>query len=272
MNHNGYVAFLDVLGFHELLMAENHERRLRDYLSSMRGVVRTLDAVVFSDTIVITARDKELLSLLSLVRGCADLMRRFLQDKIAVRGAISCGEFVRENIGDKGVFVAGRAILDAYSYEQKQDWVGVMLTPTLLDALRTGGNDPDAMCKLVPLSDDDIFDPGNAKFDWIGCLQRADIPFKGGGTFSGFAVVPGSDRAYPDQAPAEPSERAQWLRDALSRLHTLRDAAPDPRAQAKYDASRKFLEDSFKYWSHVAHRKGHLQKQAAFKNPGAGPQ
>jgi hypothetical protein len=261
--HNGYVAFLDVLGFRELLMAEDHERRLRSYLGSMIGVVRPLDAVVFSDSIVITTADKELVSLLSLVRSVADLMRRFLQDKIAVRGAISCGQFVRQPIGDKGVFVAGRAILDAYSYEQKQDWVGVMLTPKTTDILRQITN-LDALCMPAKFSDDDLSaDPGT-KFDWIGCLQRWEkIPFHNHEKFSGFAVVPGSDRADPAQSSAEPKERAEWLGQVLGRLNWLRDAAPDPAAQAKYAASIEFIQSNFDYWNDLAERQRKLRSKPA---------
>jgi hypothetical protein len=52
-----------------------------------------------------------------------------LENEIALRGAIAYGDYRREkNAG--GVFVAGKAIVDAYTFERQQDWVGVMLAPT----------------------------------------------------------------------------------------------------------------------------------------------
>ena len=237
---DGYLAFLDVLGFGSLITGESGELKLNNYLAMMRSVIEDfkIDAVVFSDSIVFTVEDRKLDNLLLMLQSCAGLMHRFLNDRIAVRGAISCGHFVRQNVGSKGVFVAGRALVDAHYYEQQQDWVGVMLTPTLVGA--NGTHHLDELCAPVEFSDDELRKQAN-KFEWLSCLSKADIPFKDGAAFSGFAVVPGAQKTDPESI-------VKSLLGICATLRELRNAAPDPVAQAKYAATLGFLEPILRYW------------------------
>jgi hypothetical protein len=62
---------------------------------------------------------------------CAGGVYLLLQNEFAVRGAIALGSFSRSD-DPNGTFVAGRAIIEAYNYEKIQDWIGIILSPTVL--------------------------------------------------------------------------------------------------------------------------------------------
>jgi hypothetical protein len=126
----GYVALLDVLGFTNLIGGENADQRVQAYLDCLKTATEgtEVDFVVFSDSIVLTATD-EPDALFKVAGACSRLMHDLILQDIPVRGAIARGQILRDTVGDN-VFVAGRAVVEAYHFEQQQDWIGVMLAPS----------------------------------------------------------------------------------------------------------------------------------------------
>src|SRR5256885_1361755 len=109
----GYIAFLDVLGFGNLIAEDRNGERLRDYQRVWKVSLGTADAkapvkyVVFSDSIVLTTTE----NLQVMIRACSKLFGALIAARIPVRGAIAYGQFVRSvQEFDMGVFVAGRAL------------------------------------------------------------------------------------------------------------------------------------------------------------------
>src|SRR5436190_11507789 len=116
----GFVALLDVLGFSSLVMGGDEGARLSQYLEGIRtalgdSVGKALDYVVFSDTIVLTTRDASEESFQVLLARSSALFGLMLKREIALRGAIAYGSFVREATPG-GVFVAGKAVIEAYTF------------------------------------------------------------------------------------------------------------------------------------------------------------
>src|SRR5882762_11679486 len=118
----GYVALLDVLGFSALVSGDGEDKHLQRYLENLRDALDNesvgpkVDYIVFSDSIVLTTKDDSESELQTLVLRCSRAFGLMLQHEIALRGAISHGSFFRAGAAS-GVFVAGRAILDAYRFE-----------------------------------------------------------------------------------------------------------------------------------------------------------
>src|SRR5882672_8819469 len=133
---DGYIALLDVLGFEQLVARESYVEELERYTDTISRASENslLEFVLFSDTIVITTFDTDELSLINLVHTCSRLFGELLTKGIAMRGAVARGSFIR-NKSDAGVFLAGRAIVDAYKFEKKQNWVGILLTPSVLTTM-----------------------------------------------------------------------------------------------------------------------------------------
>src|SRR5262245_14073421 len=55
-----------------------------------------------------------------------------LEKEIPLRGAIAHGSLTRTKTKNGGVFVAGKPIVDAYRFETVQNWLGVMVAPSVL--------------------------------------------------------------------------------------------------------------------------------------------
>jgi hypothetical protein len=243
----GYIALLDVLGFEQLVARESYVEELERYTDTIRRASdnSALEFVLFSDTIVITTFATDEGSLKNLVRSCSRLFGELLVEEIPLRGAIAKGSFLR-NKTDAGVFLAGRAVVDAYRFEKKQDWVGILLTPSVLKSmpsLRTLCRVPGANLVGADLARE------AANLEWMRCIQpcnsvpfHGDIPVEPGG-YDGFAIVPTrSDLQTRDQILAENRQ----MQEALLRLKSL---APDPSAQKKYESTRIWLNSLLSTWA-----------------------
>jgi hypothetical protein len=244
----GYVAFLDVLGFSALVADDRDGTQLQEYLGCLTSAVDSTATkyVVFSDSIVLTVDGSEREHLLLMCSACSRLMNQLIGNNVPVRGAIAFGDFIRSAVGDGSVFVAGRAIIEAYTYEQLQDWVGVMLAPSALKQV------PDLaeLCRLN-FQDPDGYRRAKARLPWAACVQEtSNIPFRADKlslrpTQMGFAIVPNS-------GSVDPSSVRDSLAEVIRRLNWMRSIAPSPADQRKYTETFQFLSGPQGYWSNLA--------------------
>jgi hypothetical protein len=252
--HSGYVAFLDVLGFSSLVANDRDGDLINEYLAALStalkpesGTVGQNDYLVFSDSIVVTSLGGEPDHLRQLVRSCSYLFGELLKRGIAMRGAISYGQYLSNSTG-KGRFVAGKAIVEAYSFEERQDWVGIMLAPSVVKHFKTLPTQ--SQLSHIPARPQDIA-------AWVGPHAETsrffaayvqpcnEIPFHSepGGpiNYAGYAIVPTSG----DYRLRSVSES---LRQSIAQLETLKIQAPDPIAQRKYDRTLKWLRGVASHW------------------------
>jgi len=118
---SGYVAFLDILGFKELLMKPTHAKIIEEMVEALRQRVEYdekhytyLSYISISDSIIITADDGQGLG---LVRKIAQVQTALLKQGFAVRGAISHGPILTYS-GTMGRNIFGKTYLNAYQAEQ----------------------------------------------------------------------------------------------------------------------------------------------------------
>lgn len=236
----GYVAFLDVLGFSALVARDDTGKKLSEYqeqldlaVSDKVGPLQPARYVVFSDSIVITVAGEDYRAFHSIVVRCAGLFGRLLEADVAVRGAIAYGNYVEHPTGN-GVFVAGPALVDAYHYETRQDWVGIMICPSAIE------QNPDLgqRCNLET--------PHESESDRYVALSFACsvspypyIPFhkeemENNNGFEGFAITP---NAYT----YTPGAMKDFLGEAGRKMEWLKAIAPGPEEQAKYRLARDFF-------------------------------
>jgi hypothetical protein len=250
----GYVAFLDVLGFSALVASDVKGQRLGEYLGCLETALRSdgsegeVEAVVFSDSIVLTTRGDSESSLQALLKRTSQLFGLLLKKEIPIRGAISHGSFLRAEIAS-GVFVAGKALVDAYRFEQAQDWVGIMLAPSA----RTQIRDLDSRCKLeVNAFSTDYAKQLQQRADWAAFVQdcfeipfHSTVPLEDYKAYNGFAVVPTS-------GDSKPSAVRDSVSSSLQVLNWLKSVAPDPAAQAKYQRTITWLYAVSNAWQLLA--------------------
>ena len=248
----GFVGLLDVLGFSALISGGDEGARLKRYLECINTVLgdsadSAVDYVVFSDNIVLTTRDDAEASFQALLARCSTLFGLLLGQEIALRGAIAHGSFFRESSAG-GVFVAGRAVVDAYTFETKQDWVGIMLAPSALRRM------PDLAerCAIASPSTEDGLKAIRERLAWAAFVQtcfaipfHSSTPFENS-DFNGFAIVP--THGVTEFAPLRDS-----LGASLKAVEWLKSLAPDPPAQAKYQRAHRWLFPIYQKWHDVAY-------------------
>jgi hypothetical protein len=246
----GFVALLDVLGFSSLVSGDGGGERLQKYLETLQKALdpgpdgQTVEWVVFSDSIVLTTYDDDR-SFQALLLRCSRMFGLMLEIEVPLRGAIAHGPFLRQGVPG-GVFVAGRAIVDAYRFETAQDWVGIMLAPSAVK--RFPGLEE--RCEIGSTWSQDL----EGRLAWAAFIQRyhripfhkdKDRPFDDS-DFDGFAIVPTDGILEP---PA--------IRDSLDRsikdLKWLKSLAPDPAAQGKYKSAIRRLENTCRSWRQIAY-------------------
>ena len=155
--------------------------------------------------------------------GCSWIFYSFLVNGLPLRGAISFGEFKRIS-SSSGVILAGRPIIEAYEYEKRQDWIGIMVTPSVLECFPRIVTDEGYPNRF----------PRKKYSEWevnpMTFYAPAQISFHGStADFYGFAVIPISPNcSSAQQASDELNKMPQ------ENLHPLSMSAPDPEAQKKY--------------------------------------
>ncbi len=260
----GFVAFIDVLGFKDILLSENFEELFKHYQISVNRATsyfkkNKLQYVVFSDSIIINTLDEKEESLLAILRACSSLYYLFLNINFPIRGCISYGSF--ERIPDEsggGVIVAGKSILDAYYYEEEQDWIGIMISPTLLRAYKTVEKKimevPLLLEKLRIKTEQSDIEKLKQILRFTMYYQKyKEIPFHSkipdedkNIFFTGFAIVP----TNPE------SDTYHKYMDTLTLssrfLETTKLFAPNHQAQRKYDNSINWLGNVMLTWSELA--------------------
>jgi hypothetical protein len=249
---DGYVALLDVLGFSALVSTDRSGDMILRYLAQLEEATAQSQVgyVVFSDSIVLTTKSESPESFIAISRACSKLMADLLTEGIALRGAIVFGDFVRKAVGES-LFVAGRAVIDAYQFEKAQDWVGIMVAPSALGHVRDLGS----RCRMRNYQDVHAIATNKQQLAWPAFIQHCEaIPFHGMSpaaqeTYDGYAVV-------PTNGIVEPTALVESISRSIERLKWLRTLAPSPRAQLKYKVPVDWLSRIQAIWREVVRFSG----------------
>jgi len=139
INGTCWVACFDILGFKKLLEDTIKNSSLEafvqtHYLLILEKLEREgkywPDHIVFtwaSDSFVLFTFTKEdSVRFNCLLQSAGHFFADLIQDRWALRGAISYGEFYADT--EKSIFV-GPALIDAYGYAEKLEMLGLVLTP-----------------------------------------------------------------------------------------------------------------------------------------------
>jgi hypothetical protein len=245
---NGYVAFLDVLGFRDLLARDDNLTEVQKYIDGIRWAVeengaKSLQLALFSDSIIVNTTEDDEPSFLQLIEACSRIFGFLLTSHVPLRGAISYGPFIRSrNAGADSAIVAGRPIVEAFEREQKQDWVGITLAPSVVRHLPMLAEKTTLFNKCESY---DQIKAIRARLPWVMHLrnyqsvplhtQRLDEP----DSMVGYAIIPVQGGI---RSPIEWLKRADELRRAIVRMLEL---APDGASQRKCRRLQEFVNDAF---------------------------
>jgi hypothetical protein len=231
---NGYVALFDVLGFSERVMRGAVGDGLDAYVNTVVHISqhgKRLGTILFSDTVVLYTFEDSEDSFNDIIGASCQLFHDLLMADVPVRGAISHGDFLRSEDERHGTVIAGRPIIDAHFYESQQQWIGIMLTPSLLERR------PEITKEFCALAAADAPVIALATLMIQPCSSIPLEPVSGQQTpFEGFAIVP---LAGNEQTFRAIQSTLDGIRKKLERLKQL---APEARSQAKYQRTAEWLQ------------------------------
>gem|GEM_PF-2050507 len=252
LKRKGYVAFLDVLGFRSMVGTPDAEHKLSAYMKTVDDAVAgsgedLLEYVIFSDSIVINSKVDDEKAFESIVAASSALFARFLEEGMALRGSIAYGDFVRSERSN-GVFVAGRPIVEAYDYELRQNWVGIIICPSAVSKQA----DLDKRCAIPQWNEINQPDFDIQRLRLPSLVNHLySIPFHKQNEssldepdqFEGYAVLP--------TGGVSTNKVKKQLEEVCRLLERLKLIAPDPKAQYKFQKTIAWLRNVHMEWQQI---------------------
>ena len=242
----GYLAYFDILGFFEMLKTSDFSDKFTIYCKIIEDSMfkRDLEYKFFSDSAVLYTTYLTEASFFSLVQALSEIYYRlFLELDLVICGGISCGSFsFHRNNGN--VIIAGIPMVDAVNLEQKQDWIGIMVSPKVINRVpifkKIIATEFHASV-VVPTRE--VIKP----LAWFAYLQKtSDIPIKldAGGIelTKGFVVLP----IKPDLKNGE--DVYNNLQDVNNKLHFMRYTASNTRVISKIERTKTLIVGSIRNW------------------------
>lgn len=153
---------------------------------------------------------------------------------------------MRSPVTRQGVTLAGRPIVEADQYQHSQNWVGIMLAPSVV---RKDNENLQKECDVIPGRNH-----SETESDWLERISLPlnlrkwrKIPFQAEGSvgrdyFAGFAVLP----IRPEASSI--ADIVLSLDDTLKHLEIMKAVAPNPASQNKYAETADFLRSAQDAW------------------------
>jgi hypothetical protein len=246
MKTRGFVAFLDVLGFTNFILdGESFGSVYQEYVNIIKKATASddLDYVLFSDSIIITADSTSYPALYNMCSAVSDISYNLLVDhNVPLCGCISCGSFENQLDGRNSI-ITGAPLVDAIHFEKQQNWIGVMLSPSVLKE-KKGLKELIHPAQTKVMSNMDVL-------KWGSVLVESNIPFHES-EYRGFAVIP---------RKMETNSRVKTVEDIQEysrKLIELSYYAPSPYEQYKYNQSKKFMSTSIRGVQNRSSHHGHV--------------
>ncbi len=153
-----YVAFLDIMGFRDMVFRESHEKIkemfecLRPTIESIRkeanaiiGKERvktkntpttysTIFPISFSDSIILFSSNNSNQSALLMIVNVAIILSEAMKNGVAMKGSIAYGEMTAEIEGGKSLYF-GKPLIDAFELQQEVELYSAVLHHTAEKAL-----------------------------------------------------------------------------------------------------------------------------------------
>jgi len=254
----GFVAFIDILGFSNIIQRDGFPRLIQQYKDGLIDVVRKqsndIEYVIFSDSIIFCSENDTIEDFIGIIKSCSEILYSFLRSGIPIRGCVSYGEYYFTPKKEHGAIIAGRPIIDAFQYEKQQNWVGIIISPTVIEKFPNLEIDielkkphsvqqvEDILSRLpLPLILTKYAIPFN-----VEKLSREQLPYTyiEDYRFSGIAIIP-----HPDTTQFQSTmiyhDRTQ------KRLEFLKSIAPSPTEQLKYTHSLTFMNLVSQNWKEI---------------------
>lgn len=162
MNNQSYVAFLDILGFKDLVTNNSHEELVSIYKKSLQislqmslsnGKIKyafdkegksiaisdlsnaNVHSLIISDSVILWTDDSSMKSFIDILIAVRNMVNNSFVFGIPMRGAISIGDltFIKNDIHESKHYaqdsLIGTGLLKSYEMETGQNWAGCIIDP-----------------------------------------------------------------------------------------------------------------------------------------------
>jgi hypothetical protein len=145
-----YIAHFDILGFKSrinnddsslpiVILKETIDEILEELQKGINNFSSSIGYTYYADTFIIFSKTEDSSGYPALVRAAKNLILCCITNRLPVRGAIAYGEVSFRH--DERIII-GKAALESYTYCEDQDWIGLLLTPTACQQLKSIGIEP----------------------------------------------------------------------------------------------------------------------------------
>ena len=173
-----WLCYLDLLGFSALVESQSINRVIRTYGEVLRKMEQTAGPNKaggiyyswFSDTFILYTRGSKREDYARLENASRVFFETLTLKRIPVRGAITFGKLYTHL--ERNIFV-GPALIDAYKYGEKQNWLGLLLTPSAVGRLTDVGLDPHESPYYVPVPSQGVLKRLGAKNVYAYAFNRS---------------------------------------------------------------------------------------------------
>ncbi|BBO99352.1 hypothetical protein [Sulfuriferula nivalis] len=136
-----WFAYFDLLGFSNFVRHHEIEHVLPIYeevlnIISQKAEPKRSQGISyswFSDTFIIFSRGSSESEFALVEQASRLFFQKLIMREIPVRGSLTVGKFYTQQ--KKNIFL-GEALIDAYEYGEKQNWLGFILTPSVYHHLK----------------------------------------------------------------------------------------------------------------------------------------
>jgi hypothetical protein len=136
-----WVAYFDLLGFRKRVEREQLGFVLHDYHKALAAIKKEARRDVrtrwFSDTFLFYMSDDSEESFFAIDWACRFFFHNMVKERIPLRGSLTVGDLYVESDD----VLIGPALVDAYDYAERQDWLGFVLTPNARERLKRSGTE-----------------------------------------------------------------------------------------------------------------------------------
>jgi hypothetical protein len=144
-----WVAYFDLLGFRKKVERDQLGFVLQDYHEVLAAIKKETRRDVrtrgFSDTFLFYMLDDSKESFLEINNACRSFFHRMILKEIPLRGSLTVGELYVESDD----VLIGPALVEAYDYAERQDWLGFVLIPNAREQLKRYDVDGKAVYDLL---------------------------------------------------------------------------------------------------------------------------
>lgn len=130
----GFIAYLNILEVSNFIITNDFSDQFKKFCSILEKSINKhdLEYTFFSDSVIVYSKKIDDEQFYSLTQALSEIYNRLLLElNLVICGGVSCGRFsIHEYNGNK--IISGPPMIDAVQIEQKQDWIGIVISPAVI--------------------------------------------------------------------------------------------------------------------------------------------